>query len=104
MVAFYEKSVRVKDGTYNLMLHCEHEQPLEISAADRKLAEELLEANKERLAEDFAKVDNWIMHIVSNNCPGAGMYDQKIRSWYRKKPGLLYAFLVARVAFTQLRI
>lgn len=25
MVDFYEKSVRVKDGPYNLMLHCEHE-------------------------------------------------------------------------------
>lgn len=29
MVDFYEKSVRVKDGPYNLMLHCEHEQPLD---------------------------------------------------------------------------
>lgn len=85
MIDFYEKSVRVKDDPYNLMLHCEHEQPLEISAADRKLAEELLEANKERLVEDFARADAWIMHMVSDNCPSAGMYDQKYKELVQEK-------------------
>lgn len=85
MVDFYEKRVRVKDGPYNLMLHCEYEQPLEISAADRKLAEELLEANQEKLAEDFAKVDAWIMHMVSDNCPSAEMYDQKYKELVQEK-------------------
>ena len=85
MVDFYKKKVSAEHGPYNLMLHSELEQPLEISAADRKLAEELLEANKERLAEEFAKVDALIMRVFSNNCPCAGMYDQKYKEMVQKK-------------------
>lgn len=85
MVDFYKKKVSAEHGPYNLMLHSELEQPLEISAADRKLAEELLEANKERLAEEFAKVDAWIMHMVSDNCPSAEMYDQKYKELVQEK-------------------
>ena len=85
MVDFFEKAVSVEHGPYNLMFHCEYEQPLKIFAEDRKLAEELLEADKERLAEDFAKVDAWIMRVFSNNCPSAGMYDQKYKELVQEK-------------------
>lgn len=58
---------------------------MEISAADRKLAEALMEANKERLAEEFARADDWIMRVFSNNCPSAGMYDQKYKELLQEK-------------------
>ena len=47
--------------------------------------EALLEANQEKLAEEFARADDWIMHIVSNNCPCAGMYDQKYKELVQDK-------------------
>ena len=103
MVDFFEKAVSVEHGPYNLMFHCEYEQPLKIFAED-SWPKSCWRPTKKGLRRTSQKSMLGLCVFFRIIVQVRECMTKNIRSWYRKKPGLLYVSQAARAAFTQLRI
>lgn len=56
-VEFEERTAGAHRSPYNPMLHSYHEQPLNVSEEDMRLAEQLIEENRAEIEAEFAEYD-----------------------------------------------